>query len=193
MLFRCGRQRVTARTSGSRLHGGTRADPQVPGAVDSLAISGKPPVGNAERELRAHHALDVDSVHNLADVRQHLAEQLQFAYSQGPAGTLGTAPDQEETDHLPERVEAETAGHYRIALEMAAEEPEVRIDIQLCTHHPLAVVAAGCRYFGDAIEHQHRWQRQFGVRHAKHLATAYRQQLLVVVTALLDVRAGGLI
>src|ERR1043166_689082 len=160
-VFRCGRQSATvlirpARASGSRMHRGARSDPEILRAVDNLAVSGKPPVGNAERELRAHHALDVDVVHNLADVRQHLAEQLQFAYSQRPARPLGTAPDQEEPDHLPERVEAETAGHHRIALEMATEEPEVRIDIQFGAHQALAVRPADCRNLGDAVKHQHQ-------------------------------------
>src|SRR4051794_15499591 len=110
-----------ARISVCRLHGGTCADPQVLRAVDNLAIGGKPAVGNAERQFCAHHALDIDIVYDLADVRQHLTEQLQFADPQSPARPFGPAPDQEKPDHLPERVESETAGHHRIALEMASE------------------------------------------------------------------------
>src|SRR5690348_6349165 len=54
-------------------------DPQVLGAIDNLAIGGKPPVGDAQPEFQAHHPLDVDIVHNLAHVRHHLAGELQVA------------------------------------------------------------------------------------------------------------------
>ena len=40
-------------------------------------------------------------------------------------------PAEMEADHLPQRVEAEAAGHHRVALEVAGEEPEVGLDVQL--------------------------------------------------------------
>src|ERR1700737_220972 len=82
---------------------------QILGAIDNLAVHGKPAVGNAEHQLCAHHALHVDVVHNLADVRQHLARELQFAKTERAAAPLAADPAQIETDHLPHRVEAETA------------------------------------------------------------------------------------
>ena len=94
-------------------------------------------------------------------------------------------PAEEEADHLPQRVEAEAARHHRVALEMAGEEPEVRLHLELGADQALAVLAAGLRDLGDAVEHQHRRQRQlrpFG----EQLAAAAGQQVLV-----LEARSGG--
>src|ERR1700742_1486375 len=67
--------------SGPRLRCGARleqADLQILGAIDNLAVGGKPPVGNAQHQLSPHHPLNVDMVHDLANVRQHLAGKLQL-------------------------------------------------------------------------------------------------------------------
>src|SRR4051794_32979018 len=108
-----------------------QAHPEVLGAIDNLAVRGKPPVGDAQDQPGAHHPLDVDVINNLAHARQHLAGELQFAETERTAAALAAAPGQEESDHLPQRIEAETAGHHRVALEMAAEEPEVGFDVEL--------------------------------------------------------------
>src|ERR1700751_2504969 len=71
-------------------------DPQVLGAIDNLAIGGKPPVRDAQPELQAHHALDVDIIHNLAHVRHHLAGELEIAESQRTAAALATGPAEEK-------------------------------------------------------------------------------------------------
>src|SRR4051794_17318594 len=88
-----------------------QAHPQVLGAIDNLAIRGKPPVRDAEDQPGAHHPLDVDVINNLANARQPLAGKLQFAETQGAAAPLAAAPGQEEPHHLPQRVESEAAGH----------------------------------------------------------------------------------
>src|SRR5579862_6997062 len=132
--------RFRSRRRGARLE---QPDPQILGAIDNLAIGGKPPVGDAQPELHAHHALDVNVVHNLSHVRHHLAGELQLAEAKRPAAALAAGPAKIEAEHLPQRVEAETAGHYGIALEMAAEEPEVRLDVELRADQTLAVFAAG--------------------------------------------------
>src|ERR1044071_479133 len=77
-----------------------QADPQILGAIDNLAVHGKPPVGNAQDQLCPHHALDIDVVHNLADGRQHLAGELQFAQAQRPAAPLAAAPAKVKANHL---------------------------------------------------------------------------------------------
>ena len=66
---------------------------------------------------------------------------------------------------------------------MAAEEPEVRIHIEFGANHALAEFSAGFGNFADAVEHQHRGQRQLRIPRAKHLAAPARQQILVFVTA----------
>ncbi len=126
---------------------------------------------------------DVDVVHNLADVRQHLAGELQLAQPQRPAASLAADPAEVEADHLPHRVQAEAARHDRIVLEMAAEEPQVRLHIELGPDQALAELAAIFADFGDAVEHQHRRQRQLRIAGAEHLAAAAGQQILVFVTA----------
>ena len=87
-----------------------------------------------------------------------------------------------EADHLPHRIQAEAARHDRIVLEMAAEEPEIRLHIEFGADQALAVFAAGLGDFRDAVEHQHRRQRQLGIAGAEHLAAAAGQQILVFIT-----------
>src|SRR6201993_4010586 len=87
-------------------------DPQVLGAIDNLAIGGKPPVGNAQPELQAHHALDVDIVHNLANVRHHLAGELEVPETERRPAALPAGPAEEKAEHLPQRIEAEAARHH---------------------------------------------------------------------------------
>src|SRR6201997_3058536 len=52
-------------------------NPQTLRAIDNLPVDRKPPVGDTQHQLRAHHALDIDVVHNLAGVRHDLAAELQ--------------------------------------------------------------------------------------------------------------------
>src|SRR5689334_13521123 len=64
---------------------------------------------------------------------------------------------------------------------MAAEEPEVRVHVELSAHHALAVLAAGLGNLGNAVEHQHRRQRQLGVAGPEQLAPAAGQQILILI------------
>src|SRR5438552_9385138 len=130
-----------------------------------------------------HHAFYVDVVHNLADVRHDLSGKLQFAKAQRPAAALAAGPAEKKANHLPERIKAQASRHHGIALEMATEEPKVRLHIELGANHALAVFAAGLGNFADAVEHQHRRQRQLRIAGAKQLAAAAGQQILVFVTA----------
>src|ERR1700704_3589721 len=66
---------------------------------------------------------------------------------------------------------------------MAPEEPKIRLHIEFGANQALAIFPAGRRNLADAVEHQHRWQRQLRVARAKQLATAGRQQILVFVAA----------
>ena len=95
-------------------------------AIDHRAVGREPAVGDAEHQLGAHHALDVDAVDDLLDVRQHLAGELHLADAERAAAAGRAEPAEEEADHLPQRVEPEAARHHRVALEMTGEEPEVR-------------------------------------------------------------------
>src|SRR6185437_411075 len=118
-----------------------------------------------------------------AYVRHHLAGEFQFAKAKRAATALAAAPGQKKPHHLPERVEPEAPRHDGIALEMAAEKPEIRFDIEFGADQPLAIFAAGSGNFADAVEHQHRRQWQLRIALAKNLAPAARQQIFIVVTA----------
>src|SRR5882724_3867125 len=116
-------------------------------------------------------------------MRQHLPGKLQLTEAERAAMAFAADPAEEKADHLPHRVEAEAARHHRIVLEMTAEEPEVRLHVELGADQPPAVLAAGFGNLADAIEHQHRRQRQLGVAGAEQLAPAASQQILVFITA----------
>src|SRR6185312_12441992 len=159
-----------------------QADLEVARAVNNGAVRRQPAVGNAKHQLGAHHTLHVDAVNDLLHVRQHLAGKLQFAEAERAAFAGRTEPTEEKADQLPKRVEPEAARHHRIALEVAQEKPEVRLHVELGADHALAVRAAGFGNFRDAVEHQHRRQRQLRIAGAEQLAAAASQQVLVLET-----------
>ena len=63
---------------------------------------------------------------------------------------------------------------------MAAEEPQVRVDVELGADEALAVRAAVVADVGDAIEHEHRWRGQAGIAFAEQFTAATGQQLLTI-------------
>src|SRR5215475_13269814 len=79
---------------------------QVLGPINNLVIHGKPPVRNTEDELGTHDPLDVDVVHNLADIGQHLTGKLELTEPQCASPSFAAAPAEVETNHLPECIEA---------------------------------------------------------------------------------------
>ncbi|MNT14988.1 hypothetical protein D3C72_1500180 [compost metagenome] len=60
---------------------------------------------------------------------------------------------------------------------MAAEEPQVRTDIQFGAYQALAVGAAVVADVGDAIEHQHRIVGQATAARAEQFTAGAGQQL----------------
>ena len=93
-------------------------------------------------------------------VGQHLAKELHFAGTQGAALAFTARPGQVESDQLPERIKAQAAGHDRVTLEMALEEPQLRIDVELGSQTAFAEFAVTGVDVCDAVEHQHlvNWQ-----------------------------------
>src|SRR6185312_11421887 len=89
-------------------------------------------------------------------------------------------PAEEEADQLPHGVQAQAPRHDRIAEEMAAEEPEVRLDVEFGLDIALAIVAAVLGNAGDAVEHQHRRSGQLRVARAEHFAAPAGQKGFVV-------------
>src|SRR4029077_6845188 len=89
-------------------------------------------------------------------------------------------PAEEEAEQLPQRVKPEAPGHHRVTFEMAREKPQVRLHIEYRADQALAVLAA---LFGDlrnAVEHEHRRQRQLGIPLAEQFPTGARQQVLEI-------------
>src|SRR5215470_3988444 len=151
---------------------------QVERPVDHRVVGGQPAVRNAEHQFRPHHALHVDAVDDLLDVRKNLAGELELAKPERPAPPRRPQPAEEEAQHLPQRIDAEAAGHHRVALEMTGEKPEVRLQFEHRPNHAFAVLAA---LFGDlrnAVEHEHRRQWQLRPVDEQLTATA-REQVLV--------------
>ena len=62
---------------------------------------------------------------------------------------------------------------------MAGEEPEIRLEIEHRAHQALAVFTADLRDLGNAVEHQHRRQRQLRAFREK-LAAPTGEQVVVV-------------
>ena len=65
---------------------------------------------------------------------------------------------------------------------MAAEKPEVGLDVELRAHLALAVGAARLGDLADPVEHQHRRQRQLRVAGAEQFAAAAGEEILVAET-----------
>jgi len=65
---------------------------------------------------------------------------------------------------------------------MARKEPEVGAKIEHGAHQPLAVFAAGFRNLRNAIEHEHRRQRQLGIAGAEQFASRASQKLVIAET-----------
>src|SRR3984893_2235311 len=130
-------------------------DLQAADFVDLLAVGMDDAVGNAQHELAQHHALEVDMVGELAHRRHHHAGALDLAEAPRAAAAGRLHPAQEEAEKLPQCVERQAARHHRIALEMAGEEPEVRLHVEFGHDLALAIAAALVVDLHDAVEHQH--------------------------------------
>src|SRR5262244_514067 len=170
---RCAERAPLTPSTSARLHHfvAEQTDLEVDRPIDDRAVRRQPTVGDAEHELAAHDALDVDAVDHVLDRGQNLAGEFQFAQSES-ASLAGCAhPAQEKAEQLPERIEAQAAGHDPVALEVAGEEPQVRLELEHGAHQALAVLAAGFRDLGDAVEHEHGGQRQLGIAGAEEFAS----------------------
>src|SRR5262245_27186706 len=107
-----------------------QADLQVHRPVDDRAVRRKPSLGDPQHELGTHDPLDVDPVDHVLDRGNHLPGELELAQSERAALAGGAQPAQEEAEQLPQRIQAEAAGHDRITLEMTGEKPEIRLEIE---------------------------------------------------------------
>src|SRR3546814_3913797 len=107
-------------------------------------------------------ALEVEVVADHLDRRRHHVGELHLADAQSAAAAGRAEPAEKEADELPEGVETEAARHYRISLEMAAEEQEVRLDVHLGDDMAFAMLATVVGNLGD-VDRQ-RTRRQWELR-----------------------------
>src|SRR5690606_14650235 len=160
--------------------GGEQSDPQVGRGVDLARVRDRAAVADHQCQLAAHHPSDVDLIRDQFGVRQYLSGELDLPHAQGAPATGLAEPGKIEAAQLPHRVHAQAAGHDRVALEVALEEPQVGADLEFGTDHALAVLATLGRDLGDPVEHQHRGGGQPGVARAEHLAAGTGQQLVAI-------------
>jgi len=86
-------------------------------------------------------------------------------------------PAEVEADQLPHGIETQAAGHDRIAFEVASEEPEIRVDIQLGDQLALAILAAHFTDVNDTIDHQHVRRGQLRITGTEEFAAAATKQV----------------
>src|SRR5258705_74552 len=126
----------------------------------------------------------------------HHAGELHFAHTKRAPLADAPEPTEEETEQLPHRIEPEATGHDRIVLEVAFEEPEVRLNFEFRPDLAFAEQASEITDMADPIEHQQRRQRQLGVSRAEQLtARAGEKGLEIegsVAYLLIQFRSGAL-
>src|SRR6185312_3783737 len=171
---------TTTRRISKALGGLEQAHAHVAGLVDQAVVDEGLAVGDHQPQLAAHHATDVDLVAHQLGGGHHLAGELHVAHAQRAAAAGLAQPRQVETAELPHGIQAQAAGHHRVADEVATEKPKVRMDVHFGADAALAVAAALFGNVRDAIEHQHRRRRQPRVVVAEQFAAPAGAQLLVV-------------
>ena len=90
-----------------------------------------------------------------------------FANAQRAAFTFAAQPAEVEPYQLPHCVQAQASRHNRIADKVASEEPQIRIDIQLCFNIPFVEVTTRFGHFDHTVHHQHVWCWQLRAFSAK--------------------------
>src|SRR5690554_2476404 len=113
--------------------GGEQSNPQVGRGVDLAAVHERAAVTDHQCQLAAHDPADVDLIGDQFGVRQYLPGELDLAHAQRAPAAGFAEPGKVEAAQLPHRIHAQAAGHDRIALEVAFEEPQVRSDLEFGT------------------------------------------------------------
>src|SRR5436309_1285884 len=73
---------------------------------------------------------------------------------------------------------------------MTGKKPHISLDAELGADQSLAMLAPHFGDFADAIEHQHRRQRQLGIALAEQLAPAACEQILILIAAAPSLHSG---
>src|ERR1700732_2195125 len=110
---RCVERALLPPSTSARLHHfvAEQTDLEVHRPIDDRAVRRQPTIGDAEHELAAHDPLDVDAVDHVLDRGQNLAGEFQLPQTERASLAGSAQPAQEEAQQLPERIEAQAAGH----------------------------------------------------------------------------------
>src|SRR4029450_6163004 len=119
-----------------------KANSPILGRIDGLATGFTPAVSGAEGEFAPDHTLELDDIFELLHGGEHHAGELHLADAQGTAPPRSAEPTKKKAEQLPQRVETKAARHDGIAFEMAGEEPEVWLHVELGHDASMAVLAA---------------------------------------------------
>src|SRR5262249_40669273 len=124
-------------------------------------------VAGAKGKFSADYPLQLDDILQLLHGRQHHAGEFDLAHAERSALPRSAKPPEEKAQKLPQRVEPKAAWHHRIALEVTGEKPQVRLHVEFGDDAAPAVLPALLLDLRDAVEHQHRRQRQLRVAGAE--------------------------
>ena len=105
--------------------------------------------------------------------------EFDLAHAQSAATPFGAEPAEIEAAHLPQSIQTQTAGHDRIADEMATKKPQIGLDIEFGADQTLAMRAAGFGNFGNPVKHQHGRGGQLGIAGAEQFPAATGQQIII--------------
>src|SRR5579885_326456 len=167
------------RSGRGRLCAFEEAHSQIFGLVDARAVGLEPAVGDAKHKFAFKDSLQIDAVDDALHRRQDLVGKFDLSDAESPAAAGEAKPAEIEAKELPKRIKAKAAGHHRIALEMAAEEPGIGLDGKFGDDGAFAIGAALLGNFRNAIEHQERRQRELRVACPKQLSAAAGDEIFI--------------
>lgn len=135
-------------------------DLQVLGGINSATIDRDFPIEHDHGQFAANDAFNIELIAYQLGRWQHLSGELDLAGAQRTAFAGIATPSEEETTQLPQGVDAQAARHDRVGLEVAIEEPEIRMNIQLRADLTLAESSPMVVYGCNPVDHEHvvRWQ-----------------------------------
>src|SRR5690606_2002300 len=157
------------------------SDFQVCSRVNLLAVRLEPAIGNAKHQPAAHDALEIHAIFHLLHGRRHHALELHLSGGKRHAFPFLAEPAKEEARPLPQRVKTEATGHYGNTDEVAGEEPQVRLYVELGANEALVEGPAGFADFRDAVEHQHGRGGQLRIARPEQLAASAGKQFFIAV------------
>jgi hypothetical protein len=102
--------------------------------------------------------------------REAPCREFHFTYAERASLSDAAKPAKKEADELPHRIKAKTAGHHGIVLKWHLKNQRSGLISRSAWNLAFAEQAAHIANARDAVEHQHRWQRQLGIARSEQFA-----------------------